>query len=134
MAHYNRGASAERELFQKLWNLGFAVVRAAGSGKMPLPSPDLIALGKGRKIAIECKYYRSKYLHISKQQFEDLLHWGELADSEVIIAWKIPRKGWFFLKPEQFRATAKNYAINKDYAMQNFMSLETLFGNQTLLE
>jgi len=118
MARYNKGASAERELIRQLFGAGFSVVRIAGSGKNPLPAPDIIALKKGRILAFECKAWKAKNLSIPAGQMNDLLQWCEKAGAEPLVGWKVPRKGWFFLRPEQLRETGKFFTINMQNAMQ----------------
>ncbi|MEK6970536.1 MAG: Holliday junction resolvase Hjc [archaeon] len=118
MTHYNKGANAERELLQSLYEAGFAVCRAAGSGKGKdtIPTPDAIALRGGKIYAFECKAWKAGSLHISHQQMNDLEQWSALAGAELVIAWKIPRKGWRFLKKEHFHINEKSYAINLENA------------------
>ena len=132
MAHYNKGANAERELIKLFWNKGFAVARTAGSGKNALPMPDLIVMGKGRSIVIEAKAWRSNYLTILDYQMQELLKWRELANAEVFIAWKYPNKGWFFMAPEVFRK-AKHYSISFKGAQKCGQTLDVLLGEQQQL-
>ena len=118
MTHYNKGANAERELLQTLYLAGMAVCRAAGSGKGKdtIPTPDAIALRAGKIYAFECKAWKAQNLNISPQQMEDLEQWCQMAGAELVIAWKIPRKGWRFVKKEDFHRNAKSYAISIDKA------------------
>ncbi|MCH7902167.1 hypothetical protein IIC68_00265 [archaeon] len=102
MGHYNKGANAERELIRLFWGKGFAVARTAGSGKNPLPMPDLIILGKGRQIVLEAKAWRSNYLSIREEQMDELFKWQEMGGAEIFVAWKYPNKGWFFIEPKHF--------------------------------
>jgi Holliday junction resolvase len=132
MARYNKGASAERELMELFAERGFAVVRSAGSGKNHLPSPDLIVLGNGRNISIECKAWRAPYLAISSIQMNDLIKWERIAGSETYIAWKYPNKGWFFLKASDF-AKGKYYTISFEKARKFGVSIDVLCGLQSTL-
>ncbi len=126
MARYGKGANAERELIQALFDAGFSVVRIAGSGKNPLPAPDIIALRKGRAIAFECKAWKAKNLAIPVDQMQQLLQWSKRAGAEPLIGWKVPRKGWFFLSPRQMHNSGKFYLISLNDAMRKGKSLFTL--------
>ncbi|HLC80013.1 MAG TPA: Holliday junction resolvase Hjc [archaeon] len=132
MTRYNKGANAERELIKLFWERGFAVARTAGSGKNSLPMPDLIAMGKGRSMVIEAKAWRSNYLTIAQDQMHELLKWNEIAGAEVFVAWKYPNKGWFFLKPQDFRK-AKHYSISFEDAKRCGVVLDVLVGSQSTL-
>ncbi|MDO8648073.1 MAG: Holliday junction resolvase Hjc [Candidatus Diapherotrites archaeon] len=134
MTRYTKGANAERELIKVLWNNGFATVRAAGSGVTPLPSPDLIALGNGKKLAFECKAWDSAYLNLSVEQFLTTKQWCSIAGSEFFIAWKVPNKGWLFLKPETFVRNPKNFTISLKTAKVKAVPLNVILGKQSLLD
>lgn len=118
MTHYNKGANAERELLQTLYLAGMAVCRAAGSGKGKdtIPTPDAIALREGKIYAFECKAWKADNLSISHMQMNDLEKWCNIAGAELVIAWKIPRKGWRFMTKDDFHVNEKSYAINKEKA------------------
>ena len=133
MARYDKGAAAERELIKILWGKGFAVARVAGSGKNALPMPDLIALGKGRVIVFECKAWKGKYLSVSREQMHELFKWREIGDAEVFIAWKYPKKGWFFIKPEHFHSN-KLYSLSFPVAQKKGLTVEVLVGEQKQLK
>ncbi|MBU0662437.1 MAG: Holliday junction resolvase Hjc [Candidatus Diapherotrites archaeon] len=133
MTRYRKGADAERELIHKLFNLGFSVVRTAGSGSTSLPAPDLIALSREKRLAFESKAWNAAYLNISNAQMEELQGWCERADAELYVAWKIPREGWLFLKPEHFVQTGKNYAITRKKALSSALSLSVIAGHQSKL-
>jgi Holliday junction resolvase len=126
MVYHAKGANAERELMHLFFEKGFSVVRIAGSGTSPLPAPDIIALKKGRIIAVECKARKAQNLAVSVGQVGELSDWAEKAGAEAFVGWKIPRKGWFFLKPEQLKNTGKFFTINQADAMAKGCSLESV--------
>ncbi|MBN2067264.1 MAG: Holliday junction resolvase [Candidatus Diapherotrites archaeon] len=128
MVYHSKGANAERELMHLFFHAGFSVVRIAGSGTSPLPAPDIIAIRQGRIIAVECKARKSKNLAISLTQMGELLEWAERAGAEPLIAWKVPRKGWFFLRPGQMHNSGKFHLISLRDAMENGKSLELIIG------
>lgn len=134
MTHYRKGANAERELINILFKHGMAVLRVAGSGATSLPSPDVVALKPGMQIAIECKAWNKPYLNILNAQMDELQEWGKLAGAELYVAWKIPRKGWRFLKPEQFSRSAKSYNISIKNALTHGVELTVIVGKQAQLD
>jgi Holliday junction resolvase len=130
MVHYRKGANAERELIHLLFKRGMAVLRVAGSGKTSLPSPDVIAMKPGLQLAIECKAWSKSYLSIANAQMDELHKWSEMAGAELYIAWKIPRKGWRFLKPSQFSRGSKGYNISVKKALSHGIDLGVVIGAQ----
>ncbi len=136
MTHYNKGANAERELLQTLYLAGMAVCRAAGSGKGKdtIPTPDAIALRKGKIYAFECKAWKAANLNISTQQMNDLEEWCRLAGAELVIAWKIPRKGWRFLEKKHFHENEKSYSISVQKAHDEGKRIEHFQVEPLVLE
>jgi len=127
MAHYNKGANAERELLKLFWAKGYAVARSAGSGKNALPMPDLIVMGKGRSMVIEAKAWKNNNLTILEYQMEELFKWRDIARAEVYVAWRYPNKGWVFVKPEHFHKN-KHYSISFAEAQRVGATLDALLG------
>ncbi len=129
MVYHSKGANAERELMHLFFDRGFSVVRIAGSGTSPLPAPDIIAIKNKRIVSVECKARKAKNLAISVGQIGELRDWAKKAGSEPWVAWKIPRKGWFFLKPEQLKNTGKFFTINQKHAMKTGVLFEVVAGD-----
>ena len=100
------------------------MVRSAGSGKIDLPTPDIVAMSPRNQYAIECKAQAGAYLNIKNEQMFELIKWAKNACIDLCIAWKITSKGWRFLKPEQFKQNKKGFLISKDDALENGLSLE----------
>ena len=132
MARYAKGANAEREMARILWDYGFAMVRAAGSGKSTLPSPDMVAVKNGRIIAFECKAWKGKYLNIEHEQMDELVQWCKMANAEFFIAWKVPHKGWFLINKKDMKKTEKSYAISVETAEKKGKKLESLIHKKVL--
>ncbi len=128
MVYHSKGANAERELMRLFFDAGFSVVRIAGSGTSPLPAPDIVALRKGRIIAVECKARKAKNLAVLPGQMQQLLQWAERAGAQPFLAWKVPRKGWFFLLPKHFHKTEKFFLISLGDAMRVGKSLQEVIG------
>jgi len=133
MAHYRKGAAAERELLQRFFEKGYAVARVAGSGVSPYPCPDIVAYSPANRFALECKALKSKYLNIPLGRMHELLAWSKKAESEAVIAWKVPRKGWLFLSKNHFRQNRKHYSVSLESAMKKARDFQTLIGEQTQL-
>jgi len=98
-------------------NKGYRVIRAAGSGVNSL-SPDILVFSHGAYYGFECKAWKKKNLSISKEQFERLKKWNDDTGIIVMVAWKIPRKGWRFIPLNMFKETGKAYSINLETAMK----------------
>ncbi len=133
MAYYNKGANAERELIHILFKNGLSVVRTAGSGATSLPAPDVIALDKKNKLAFECKAWNAAYLSIPIEQMEELQKWARRAGTKVFVAWKIPKKGWHFLRPKDFTKRRKHFMISRKKALTHSINLNVIIGRQTIL-
>lgn len=93
---YAKGYRAERSLVHILHEKKYAVVRTPRSGRIGLPSPDIIAVKGGRILVFECKSRESAF-KIPLEQLNELKVW-EKAGAKAYIAWKIARKGWLFLR------------------------------------
>ncbi len=130
MARYKKGANAERELIHILFDHGFSVVRTAGSGKTALPAPDILALKQGKQLAFECKAWAAGHLSIPTEQISELVGWSKRAGVKCFVAWKIPRKGWFFLTPGQMHKTKKFYLISRKNALRKAINLNVIVGTQ----
>lgn len=93
-----RGFQAERELVKKLWDHGFAVIRApaSGSGARRFFYPDIVAIYHGKIFVIEVKYRSSNDpIYISKDKIDKLLDFAKRANARVFIAIKIRNRGWY---------------------------------------
>lgn len=94
---YAKGYRSERELVHTLSDMGYMVVRTPRSGRIGLPSPDIIAAKNGKLIVIECKS-RAEAFTVPSDQLNELKEWQDKAGARAYIGWKISHKGWFFLK------------------------------------
>ncbi len=119
-----KGTNAERELIHKFWAQGMACLRAAGSGSIRYPCPDLIVGNNVRKLAIEVKVSGSKYQHLTKKEIEELQEFSNIFGAEPWVAVKF--KQWYFLMLEDIKQTASNYSISKELAERKGLSFEEL--------
>ncbi|MBI5347228.1 MAG: restriction endonuclease [Candidatus Aenigmarchaeota archaeon] len=92
---YKKGYTAEREIVHTLYKMGYAVIRTPRSGRICLPSPDIIAAKHGKIIVLECKS-RKRAFNVPAEQVEELREWEKRAGATAYIAWKVAHKGWFF--------------------------------------
>lgn len=89
-----KGYKAEWELFNLLWQKGFAVARVAGSGSTAKPACDLIAGNRKKKLAIEVKVSRNEKKYIDKKQVKELHEFANMFGLRPVIFVKFLRKGW----------------------------------------
>ena len=106
---YVKGSHFERELQKRLEVLGFKVIRAAGSG-VAGDTPDLIALGKTKRFALECKAWKDS-VYIPKNRFKQMLEWEQATNLQTYVAWKAHRQQWRFYPLQALRETEKSYAL-----------------------
>lgn len=128
-----RGIGDERELVNKLWRYGFAVMRAPASGSATkMMRPDIIA-GNAQlslQFAIEVKTTRNKVIYITKESVDQLVEFAKCFGCEPILAIKFKgfRKGsWIFVSPRKLEITgAGNYKISQRDALRVGVDLESL--------
>lgn len=120
---YRKGYVAERELLHKLYEKGYAVIRAPKSGRLNLPCPDLIAIKNGKTLSIECKSRKNGF-QISKDQLDELKEWERRSESKVLIGWKRSYNGWIFIP---FDLVLKNKGnVGNKFADENGFKLDKL--------
>lgn len=130
MGNKEKGANAERELYQMFIDNCFRAVRVAGSGMMDNTSCDLIAGKTGEKYAIECKATKNKNKYITKEQISDFIVFSEIFGLIPIIAIKFNRKGWYFVKPEYLEDTGKYWALSLKLAEEKGKRFSQVFENK----
>lgn len=117
MSSKSKGTRYERELLHMFYNTNAWIAsRIAGSGSIPLPSPDLLAGCKNRSLAIECKSIKNPYYHFSEDKLKDLLEFSEKFGAEPWLAIRFDNKGWFFLKPDDLKESGKGRSVSLDLA------------------
>lgn len=123
MHTYAKGSAAERELVHTLYSKGWSVMRAPRSGRIGIPSPDVVAAKAGRIIVIEAKA-RAACFKVEAEQLDQLKDWQSRAQAIPYIGWKIARKGWFFLKLED--VVANNGNIGKRFLDGRALNIDEL--------
>lgn len=125
MTRYQKGAAAERELLNTLYERGYSVIRAAGSGVNAL-GPDIVVLKGEKAIAFECKSGYEGGLSIMEEQYQKIVEWQERSIFPIYVAWRINREGWFFIHPNELRKTENRRVITQREAKAINRSLESV--------
>jgi Holliday junction resolvase len=121
MNRKNKGSCAERELIHMFWHQGWAAFRAAGSGSMSHPCPDIIAANSLRKIAIEVKFIDSIRKYFLKKEIDELRSFSHIFGCEAWVAVKFQGKGWHFFSIEDLKETGAGYSISlADFDLKGF--------------
>ncbi|HEW64288.1 Holliday junction resolvase [Fervidicoccus fontis] len=127
-----RGFQKERDLVRKLWEMGFATIRAPASGAKAKKTyqPDIIAAKNNRIFVIEVKTRRATdTVYVDSFQVSKLKEWSSRAGSNArcFIAVYFDRKiGWKFVPLEKAEVTKDgNIKVTKDLA-SNSLSLDDL--------
>jgi Holliday junction resolvase len=101
MNRRKRGFRAERELVQKLWSKGFAVVRgpASGSGARKIFYPDVVAIYKGSIYVFEVKYRSSKghTVYLEKEKVKKLKEFATRANAQTLLAIRFKGGKWYII-------------------------------------
>ena len=128
-----KGSKAERELLHAFWQHGYACMRAAGSGSIGHPCPDLIAGTPTRKLAIECKATGSTKQYLEQQQVAELRQFCQIFGAEPWIAVRFDhyskkdQLGWYFLTLDDLKETeGNNYVISVELAKLKGLRFEEL--------
>jgi len=113
------GFQHERDLARKLWELGFAVVRAPASGSKAkrVKYPDVVAILNRNVYAFEVKTtHKEKTIYIARRQVEKLVEFTKRAGGEGFIAVKIIGEGVWKLVPltQLVETSSGNYKIEAE--------------------
>ncbi len=120
---YRKGYVGELELVHMLFEKGYAVVRTPRSGRINLPSPDIVAAKDGKLIVIECKSRHGGFT-VSKEQLDELVEWETRAKAYAYVAWKVAYKGWFFLRLAD--VIANNGNVGKKFLSEKSISIDQI--------
>jgi Holliday junction resolvase len=106
-----RGFQKERELVRKLWQLGFATMRAPASGSKAKKTyqPDIIAVRNNKIFVIEVKTRKTKStIYVDRYQVEKVKEWVKRAGTNAygLIGVYVGREyGWRFIPIERTQQT-----------------------------
>ena len=127
MTHYQKGAKFERELVNKFWEHGWGAIRAAGSGGVAFPVPDVIAIKNNDIIIVECKSTKKDRLSLKKAAM-NLKKFADISKGRAYIAIKFYKK-----KPRFFDIhdllSGKTCTVN---IHDKYLEFETILGEQMI--
>lgn len=124
------GSKEERDLVNKLWNVGFAAMRApASGGATKRPLPDVLA-GNGKLyLAIEVKSSRQDHIYIDHAKIVNLIKFSEIFGAKAYVGAKFIRKPWRFIELDDLHITrSQNYRVNTDLAFSKGLDFEEIIG------
>jgi Holliday junction resolvase len=125
-----KGDRRERELVNRLDELGFAVMRAPASGSATSRElPDVLA-GDGTVFyAIEVKSSGGNPIYLDEKEVYDLVYFGRNFGAEPRIGVRFDREDWYFFDPrgDDVHVTdGGNYRIKQETALEYGTSIEEL--------
>lgn len=127
-----RGFQKERELVRKLWEEGFACMRAPASGAKVRKSvqPDIIAARNNLIFVMEVKTRRSdKAIYIEKEKIDKLAEWANRAGTNalpLIAVYTSREHGWRFVPINKLECTEGGYYKVKIEDISRFYDINTL--------
>ncbi len=120
----SKGTAAERELIHLFWGAGWAAFRAAGSGSIKYPCPDIIAGNNIKKFAIEVKTTADTTKYFSQDEVDELAQFAARFGAEAWLAVKFAKQPWFFFSPDNLEKTPKGYSISVSLAQRRGLLFE----------
>jgi len=125
-----RGFAHERDLARRLWERGFAVMRAPASGSKAkrLLYPDVVAIYRGRVVAFEVKTIKEpRSIYIDGEQVDKLIEFTKRSSGEAYIAVKVVGSGeWVFIPVDKLEKTSSGrFKVGKDL-LSSGLKLEAL--------
>jgi Holliday junction resolvase len=127
------GSIEERDLVHKLWDSGFAAMRApASGGATKKPLPDVLA-GNGKLyLAIEVKSTKQDHIYIDNLKIANLIEFSNIFGAIPYVGAKFTREPWRFIKLEDLHVTrSKNYRVNKELAFSKGLEFDEIIGVDT---
>ena len=131
MNRYVKGARGERELLGKFHELGYSVIRSAGSGVNSI-SPDILVMKNGRGFVLECKAWDSSSIAIEHEKYEELKRWEANTTLPTFMAWRMSNIGWFFIRLQEMHRNEKSWSVTKKEAIRIGRVFENLQLQQGL--
>ena len=123
-----KGDRRERELVNRLDDLGFAVMRAPASGSATSRElPDVLA-GDGTSFyAIEVKASAGDPIYLSGEEVEALVYFARNFGAKPRIGVRFDREDWYVFHPDELHLTdGGNYRVKKELALEAGQPLEAL--------
>ena len=114
-----KGDRRERELVNRLDDVGFAVMRAPASGSATgRDLPDVLA-GNGEAFyAIEAKSSSGDPIYLDGSEVESLIYFSRNFGAAPKVGVRFDREDWYFFHPADLHTTdAGNYRVKKEKAL-----------------
>lgn len=128
MTNYQKGAKFERYIVTEFWKHGWAAMRAAGSGTVGFPVPDVIGIKNRKIIAIECKTTRKDRINLKKAVL-NLKRFSDISRARAYIAVKFYKKKPVFFDIEEI-VSRGNYTVSLN---DTHLSPDSILGEQSTL-
>ncbi len=134
-----KGVRVERELANKFWQLGFAVVRSgsSGGGVRKRFAPDLVVIKNGKIVVLEVKY-RSKdnKIQIDIDRVLKLIEFANRAGARAYLAVKFSNEQWRFIEVEQVRTLfndgGRYVSISREFIIKNGLTFREFVEKEFL--
>lgn len=124
-----KGSNYERELVNKLWEQGYAVMRSPSSGGgRKHPQPDILYSNGRYTVALECKSSSKERIYIDKRELEQLYHFCKRWKAIGLIALRFNYLDWIFLEPAYLSDVGKNLKIDKKTAVESGQKLSSIIS------
>ena len=128
-----KGDRRERELVNRLDEVGFAVMRAPASGSATARDlPDVLAGNGERFFAIEAKSSSGDPVYIDAEEVESLEFFAENFGASPRIGVRFDEMDWAFFEPDQLYVTeGGNYRVKRETAIAEGTDIFALAGDST---
>lgn len=125
-----KGTAEERDLVHKLWERGFAAMRApASGGATKRPLPDIVAGNGDIYLAIEVKTTTKDRIYIDSEQIEELHTFSRIFGSKAYIGAKFKYVKWLFLEPDDlYKTKNNNYRVDKKHMLEKGLEIDEIAG------
>ena len=125
-----KGSTEERDLVNRLWDAGFAAMRApASGGATKRPLPDVLAGNGDIYLAIEVKSTKQEHIYIDNEKIANLIKFSEIFGATPYVGAKFIRKPWRFIKLEDLHITrSENYRVNINLAFSKGLEFDEIIG------
>lgn len=128
MSKKSQGISYERELIHLFWDEEWAAFRAAGSGAMKYPCPDIIAGNARRKLSLEVKKTKKNRKYFTSDEVAALEEFSGRFGAEAWVGVRFHRGDWVFLPVHDLDETPKNYVVSEEKAEMAGLSFDDLIS------
>jgi Holliday junction resolvase len=130
MSANRKGDRRERELVNRLDEIGFAVMRAPASGSATdRELPDVLAGDGDRFYAIEAKSSAGDPIYLDGEEVEALVYFARNFGAKPRVGVRFDEEDWFFFHPADLYTTdGGNYRVKKETALADGEDMAELAG------